>query len=92
MTLFTDVRASFVVHVNPQPCFAHFTDSMQSACGRNVRLLHLAGHGDRRCGFFWLKENKLEYEQVPIDRLVGLIKTEAAGNGGTIEAVMLNAC
>ena len=40
---------------------------MQSARGRNVRLLHLAGHGNRRCGFFWLKSSAVstEYEEVP---------------------------
>ena len=55
-------------------------------------MLNLVGHANYRCGFFWLKDNKLEYEQVPIDRLVELIKTEAAGNGGTIELAVLGAC
>jgi hypothetical protein len=94
MNLFTHVRASFDVRVNPQPCFKDFTDSMQSARGRNVRLLHLAGHGNRRCGFFWLKSSAVstEYEEVPIDRLSMILKTEAVANGGTIECVVLNAC
>ena len=52
----------------------------------------MVGHANDRCGFFWLKDNKLEYEQVPMDRLVELIKTEAAGNGGTIELAVLGAC
>ena len=55
-------------------------------------MLNLVGHANDRCGFFWLKDNKLEYEQVPMDRLVELIKTEAAGNGGTIELAVLGAC
>ena len=55
-------------------------------------MLNLVGHANYRCGFFWLKDNKLEYEQVPIDSLVELIKTEAAGNGGTIELAVLGAC
>jgi CHAT domain-containing protein len=95
MTMFTDVRASFVVHVHPQPCFKHFTDSMQSARGRNVRLLHLAGHNNTKCEFSWLKASagSTEYEAIPIDKLIGILTTEAAGaNGGTIECVVLNAC
>ena len=95
MTMFTDVRASFVVRVHPQPCFKHFTDSMQSARGRNVRLLHLAGHNNTKCEFFWLKASagSTEYEAIPIDKLIGILKTEAVGaNGGTIECVVLNAC
>jgi hypothetical protein len=92
--LFTHVRPSFHPSINAQPCFKDFTDSMQSARGRNVRLLHVAGHGNRRCGFFWLKSLAVstEYEEVPIDRLSGILRTEAAANGGTIECVVLNAC
>jgi len=94
MKLFSHVRASFDVRVNLQPCFKDFTDSMQSARGRNVRLLHLAGHGNRRCGFLWLKSSaaSTEYEEIPIDKLSKILKTEAAANGGTIECVVLNAC
>jgi hypothetical protein len=92
--LFTHVRPSFQPSINSQPCFKDFIDSMQSARGRNVRLLHLAGHGNRRCGFFWLKSSAVstEFEEIPIDKLSMILKTEAAANGGTIECVVLNAC
>jgi GTPase SAR1 family protein len=92
--LFTHVRPTFNPSINSQPCFRNFSDSMLSARDRNVRLLHLAGHGNRRCGFFWLKSSAVstEYEEVPIDRMSGILKTEAAANGGTIECVVLNAC
>jgi CHAT domain-containing protein len=92
--LFTHVRPSFHPSINAQPCFKDFTDSMQSARGRNVRLLHVAGHGNRKCGFFWLKSSAVstEYEEVPIAKLSSILKTEAAANGGTIECVVLNAC
>jgi len=95
MKLSARVRTSFEMRVNPQPCFQDFTDSMQAARGRNVRLLHLAGHSNTKCGFFWLKASSgsTEYEEIPIDKLIRILKTEAAGvNGGTIECVVLNAC
>ena len=95
MKLSAHVRASFEMRVNPQPCFRDFTDSMQAARGRNVRLLHLAGHGSRRCGFYWLKSSAVstDYEEIPIDRLCEILRPESAGaKGGTIECVVLNAC
>ena len=94
--LFTHARACFHFHPNPQPTFEHFSDCMMNARERNVRILHLAGHGQSQCGFFWLKNSftATEYEAIPTDRFTGLIKTEVAGpgGGGTIECVVLNAC
>jgi len=91
--LFTQARPVFEVDVHPQPSFQIFADCMRSARQRNVRILHFAGHGKSKCGFFWLNHEALEYEEVPIDTVAGLIKTEAAGEGaGTIECVVLNAC
>jgi hypothetical protein len=42
----------------------------------------------------WLKSSaaSTEYEEIPIDKLSKILKTEAAANGGTIECVVLNAC
>jgi hypothetical protein len=92
--LFTDFRSSFHPSINSQPCFKDFKDSMLSARARNVRLLHLAGHGNQKCGFFWLKSSAVstEYEEVPIDKLSRILKPEATASGGTIECVVLNAC
>jgi GTPase SAR1 family protein len=83
------------VSIHPQPSFDAFSQSMHSARERNVRVLHLAGHGGRRCGFFWLKNQaaSTEYEEISLDRFARIVKTELAGdNGGTIECVVLNAC
>ena len=48
-------RRVFEMQTHAQPWFGAFESSMRSARERNVRLLHLAGHGGSRCGFFWLK-------------------------------------
>ena len=88
-------RRVFEMHTHPQPSFDAFASSMRSARERNVRLLHLAGHGGSRCGFFWLKNQAVstEYEEVSLEVFVKILQTEAAGaNGGTIECVVLNAC
>jgi hypothetical protein len=91
--VFTHGQQVFTVNVHPQPRFEHFKDFMLSARGRNVRLLHLSGHGDSRCGFFWLKAESTAYEKIPVDTFAKMIKTEVAGEkGGTIECVVLNAC
>ena len=83
------------MEVHAQPCFDDFSNSMRSVRQRKVRGLHLTGHGTSRCGFYWLKRKaSSEYEAIAIDRVVALVKTEAAGGsgGGTIEFAMLNAC
>ena len=88
-------RRVFEVCINSQPSFDTFSRSMRSARERNVRLLHLSGHGGSRCGFFWLKDQAVstEYEEISIDKFVGILRTEVAGaNGGSIECVVLNAC
>ena len=91
--MFTCGRQIFTVNVNAQPCFQDFKDQMVSARGRNVRLVHVAGHGLSKCGFFWLKDGSKEYEMIPIDTFVKILGTEVSvAKGGTIECVVLNAC
>jgi hypothetical protein len=70
-------RRVFEVSVNPQPSFDTFNIIIRSAKERNVRLLHLAGHGESRCGFFWLKDQAVstEYEEVLLDTFLGILKT-----------------
>ena len=58
---------------------------------RNVRVLHLAGHGRKECGFIWnadddAKESK-EFDIDAISRAIGM----AAGAKGPLECVVLNA-
>jgi hypothetical protein len=35
-----------------------------------------AGHGESRCGFFWLKDQEVstEYEEVSLDTFLGILK------------------
>jgi hypothetical protein len=88
----------FTVQINPQPCFQDFTDSVRSARWRNVRVLHLTGHGGSKCGFFWLKNpavSTTEYDnEISIDRFANILSSEVGGGQGkgTIECVVLNAC
>ena len=92
----------FTVQINPQPCFQDFTDSVRSARWRNVRVLHLTGHGESKCGFFWLKHplknpavSTTEYDnEISIDRFANILSSEVGGGQGkgTIECVVLNAC
>jgi len=94
-SLLSGGRSVFEVKIHPQPSFDTFSKSMRSARERNVRLLHLSGHGGSRCGFFWLKDQTVstEYEEISIDKFVGILRTEVAGaNGGSIECAVLNAC
>jgi CHAT domain-containing protein len=88
-------RRVFEMLVHSQPSFDTFKSQMRSAKERNVRLLHLSGHGKLRCGFLWLRNQAVstEYEQISLDTFIGILKTELAGaNRGTIECVVLNAC
>ena len=95
MDICTHGRSAVEIRANPQATLENFSNSLRSARQRKVRGLHLTGHGTSRCGFYWLKRKAgTEYEVVAIDRVVALVKTEAAGGsgGGTIEFAMLNAC
>jgi len=40
-------------NVNPQPTLCDLRNSIASCSERNVRVLHLAGHGKKDCGFIW---------------------------------------
>jgi len=88
-------RRVFEILVHSQPSFDTFKRSMRSAKERTVRVLHLSGHGEFQCGFFWLKNQVVstEYEQVSLDTFIRILQTEMDGaSGGTIECVVLNAC
>jgi hypothetical protein len=86
-------RSIFEVDVYAQPSFQSFSDSLLSALEKNVRALLFSGHGQSHCGFFWLKDKvSAEYEEIEPDRFVKLFPPVAAGAGGTIECVVMNAC
>ena len=91
---FTHPRSLFEVDVYAQPTFRHFQEVMLSAAYKNVRVLHLGGHGDNIVGFFWLEESLKEYAQISMDSIAELFETETAQSQikGTVECVVLNAC
>jgi len=79
-------------NVNPQPTLKDLRTSIASCSQRNVRVLHLAGHGRKECGFIWnanddAKESK-EFDVDAIALAIGM----AAGAKGPLECAVLNAC
>jgi len=83
----------FEVDVHAQPTYQNFKDCILRARERNVRVLHLAGHSTAGCGFSWIMENSsADYQEVSIEEFAKLFEIEAAGRGGTVECVVLNAC
>jgi serine/threonine protein kinase/acid stress-induced BolA-like protein IbaG/YrbA len=90
---FEHSRSLFEVDVHAQPTYQNFLGCMLGARERNVRVLHLAGHGTARCGFVWVtKHPATDYHEVSMEEFAKLFETEAAGGGGTVECVVLNAC
>jgi hypothetical protein len=69
--LFSDDRESaFTFAQNAGPTFATFTKEMQQAIRKNVRLVHLSGHGSTVDGLLWFKKQERQssgpdYEKVP---------------------------
>jgi len=93
--IFLDVRHSFEIIDNPQPTFEHFQNAIRYARQRNVRIVHLAGHGRIPWGFLWLEDSSANgYAQVPIDQFAKVFTAEASESTwkGTVECVVLNAC
>ena len=43
--------------VNPQPTLDDLNTSIFRARERNLRVLHLAGHGKKTCGFIWNRDD-----------------------------------
>jgi hypothetical protein len=77
---------------HPQPTLQDLRVSMGSATARNVKLVHLAGHGRRKCGFLF-NANDAATASAPTDiqTLIDLI-SGAAGQKGPLECAVLNAC
>ena len=77
---------------NPQPTLKDLRTSIASAAERNVKLLHLAGHGGRKCGFLFNADDAATASaEADIHALTDLIGG-AAGQKGPIECAVLNAC
>ena len=78
--------------VHPQPTYADLCRSIESATERNVKLLHLAGHGTRKCGFLFNGDDAAtKSAETDIRALVALLGG-ASGEKGPLECAVLNAC
>lgn len=66
--------------------------STHLASQRNVKIIHLSGHGKKKCGFIWNADDAATAgKESEIHNLVGIIGS-AAGQTGPIECAFLNAC
>jgi hypothetical protein len=75
-----------------KPKLEDLRTSIETAQKRNVKGLHLSGHGSKTCGFVWnAQDSATTGIEHPIHTLVEIVGS-AAGQRGHIEFVMLNAC
>ena len=75
-----------------KPTLEDLRTSIETAQKRNVKGLHLSGHGSKTCGFVWnAQDSATTGIEHPIHTLVEIVGS-AAGQRGHIEFVMLNAC
>ena len=77
---------------HPQPTLQDLRRSIASAPERNVKLIHLAGHGMREHGFLFNADDAATASaETDIHALTALIGG-AAGEKGPVECAVLNAC
>jgi len=84
--------AKWDCHVNPQPTLHDLRCSIASCRQRNVRVLHLAGHGRKECGFIWNASDDATQSQEFDVEAISLAIGMAAGTNGPVECAVLNAC
>ncbi len=78
--------------MHSQPTLKDLRTSIASAAERNVKLLHLDGHGSRKCGFLFNADDAATASaEADVHALTDLIGG-AAGQKGPIECAVLNAC
>jgi len=76
---------------HPQPTLQDLSDSLECSTLRNVKVLHLAGHGRRDGGFVWNADDAATATmETDIKTLVDII-SKASGQNGSIECALLNA-
>jgi len=77
---------------HPQPTLSDLRLGIQCATQRNVKIVHLAGHGKRDCGFVWnTNDAATTTMETDIETLADII-SKASGQNGSIECAVLNAC
>ena len=78
--------------MNPQPTIEDLRTSIASARQRNVRILHLAGHGQKECGFIWNADDAATSSRSFDVDAMSLAIGSVAGQQGPMECAVLNAC
>jgi len=79
-------------NVNPQPTLHDLRTSIASCSQRNVRVLHLAGHGRKECSFIWnANDTAKKSKEFDVDA-IALAVSMAAGARGALECAVFNAC
>lgn len=76
-----------------RPRFENFHKALMCSRQQNVRVVHLAGHADRKEGFFFLKDERgLNSEKIEPAVIAEALCPYSASNNGTVDCVVLNAC
>jgi hypothetical protein len=79
-------------NVNPQSTLDDVTTSIFLDRERNLRVLHLAGHGKTTCGFIWNRDDAATASrELDLDAIALAIGAWARSHG-PIECAVLNAC
>ena len=78
--------------INPQPTIEDLHSSIALARQRNMRVLHLAGHGRKECGFIWNASDSATAQRAFDVDAISLAIGSVAGRNGPMECAVLNAC
>ena len=89
---FDNPTCGWKCNINLTAMIQDFHRSIKSAKARNVRLIHLSGHGGRGCSFLWNADegqrNAVEFNDESISLMLGTV----AGKNGPLECAVLNGC
>jgi len=87
-----DPSCGWECSMNPQPTIDDLYSSLGLAKQRNMRVLHLAGHGRKECGFIWnASESATARREFDVDA-ISIAIASVAGRNGPMECAVLNAC
>jgi hypothetical protein len=89
---FKDPTCGWKCNVNLTAMIQDFQRSIKSAKERNVRLIHLSGHGGSGCSFLWhvheSQKGAVEFNDDSISLILGTV----AGKNGPLECAVFNSC
>ena len=78
--------------IHPQPTLKDLCGCIARAKERNMRVLHLAGHGDEEAGFIWNEDDAASDPEVVHMDVFAVAIGHVAGDQGPLEGAFLNAC